>query len=250
MVLLLLFIVQKHSDDKLEIAKHIINNSLAIIPAYNEEDSVGKVVQGVRSYGLDVAVVNDQSADLTEAEAKSAGAVVLNLPVRLGAWGAIQTGLRYAIRRGYKYALTIDADGQHLPQSIPYLLAENIIDDYDVIIGSCPERVSRLRKIAWTWFRNISRAEFDDLTSGLRVYNRWSMRLMLDKRAYLFDYQDMGALLMMKKHGLKITEVPVEMSVRLKGHSRVFNNWLKVCKYMLVTSSLSASKFRQKCRKR
>lgn len=230
--------------------KSIIRQTLAIIPALNEEDSVGEVVARVRSQGLDVLVVNDQSSDQTGPEAMASGAVVLNLAVRLGAWGAIQTGFRYAIKKGYMFGLTLDADGQHLPESIPFLLTKDNIRNYDVVIGSCPGRVSPMRKLAWSWFRKISCTDFDDLTSGLRLYSRWSMRLMLDRRAYLFDYQDMGALLLLRKHGLKIREVPVMMASRESGHSRVFNNWFKVCKYMAVTTLLSASKFRQKPRKK
>lgn len=229
-------------------AKDMIKASVAIIPAYNEEESVGLVVMGVRALGMDVVVVNDQSQDLTAVKARESGAVVLDLPIRLGAWGAVQTGFRYALKQGYKYGLTIDADGQHLPESIPVLSARENMTGHDVIIGSCPERVSSLRKIAWTWFRTISSTGFDDLTSGLRIYNRRAMRLLLDKKAYLFDYQDMGALLLMKKHGLRIREVPVGMAPRQCGHSRVFSDWFKVCRYMLVTSFLSACKYRQKGR--
>lgn len=228
--------------------KDITRRTLAIIPAYNEEDSVGKVVDGVRAQGFEVLVVDDRSSDQTRIKALKSGALVLSLITRLGAWGAIQAGFRYALGNGYRYGLTLDADGQHLPESISCLLTSSNVKNYDVIIGSCPERVSRLRKVAWAWFRNISCTDYNDLTSGLRVYNRWSMRLMLSRHAYLFDYQDMGALLLLQKHGLRIKEVPVKMASRKSGHSRVFNNWFKVCNYMAVTTSLSASKFRQRRR--
>ncbi len=225
-----------------------VKKCIAIIPAHNEQGSVGRIVAGVKSLGLDVLVVDDQSSDETGKEAENSGAVVLSPAIRLGAWGAMQTGFRYAIKKGYRFGLTLDADGQHLPESIPVLLTKDNIRNFDVIIGSCPERVSRSRQFAWAWFRNISCTDFGDLTSGMRLYSRWSMRLMLDKRAYLFDYQDMGALLLLKKHGLRIKEVPVKMVPREKGHSRVFDSWFKVCKYMAVTTMLSVSKFRQKNR--
>jgi glycosyltransferase involved in cell wall biosynthesis len=230
--------------------KKIINQTLAVIPAYNEQGSVGVVVSGVRRLGMEVLVVDDNSLDRTRDEAMAGGARVLSLASRLGAWGAIQAGLRYALQNKYEYTVTLDADGQHLPETIPDLLRQDSFKEYDVIIGSCPERVSRMRRFAWTLFRRTSCTDFDDLTSGLRVYNRRAMRLLLDKSAYLFDYQDMGALLLLKKHGLRINEVPVKMLPRKIGHSRVFNNWFKVCRYMAVTTSLSASKFRQKTRKK
>ena len=240
------FIVKAYTDGKVDISEDILKSSIAIIPAYNEEISVGRVVAGIRSLGLDALVVDDQSSDETGKQAEKSGAVVLNPAVRLGAWGAIQTGFRYAIKNGYMYGVTLDADGQHLPESISDILTEENVRDYDVVIGACPARVSRLRRIAWTWFRSISSTNLGDLTSGLRLYNRWSMRLMLDNRAYLFDYQDMGALLLLKKHGLRIKEAPVQMACREAGQSRVFSSWIKVGKYMIVTTILSVSKFRQK----
>jgi len=228
--------------------KNIINQTLAVIPAYNEQGSVGWVVSGVRRLGMEVLVVDDNSLDRTREEAMAGGARVLSLASRLGAWGATQTGLRYALKTKYKYAVAMDADGQHLPETIPDLLKKGCPEKHDVIIGSCPERVSSMRKMAWSWFRRLSSTDFLDLTSGFRVYNRRSMRLLLDRRAYLFDYQDMGALLLMKKHGLRINEVPVKMLPRKIGHSKVFNSWFKVFKYMAVTSSLSACKYRQQTR--
>lgn len=228
----------------------IYNQSLVIIPAFNEEGSVGSVVSGVRKLGLKILVVDDHSTDLTMEEALDHGALVLGLASQLGSWGAIQTGLRYALKNGYHYGVTMDADGQHPPESLPALLCPENLHNFDMVIGSCPERVSSLRKIAWKWFGHISSTKFQDPTSGLRVYNRPAMQLMLDKKAYMFDYQDMGVLLLLRKHGFRIKEIPVEMLPRKIGHSRVFNSWFNVCRYMAVTSSLSACKFRQKCKRR
>jgi glycosyltransferase involved in cell wall biosynthesis len=221
-----------------------------IIPAFNEEGSVGKIVSEVRCLGLRVLVVDDHSSDFTRDEALDNGATVLTLVSRLGSWGAIQTGFRYALKNDYKYGITMDADGQHAPECISYLLCPENLKKFDVIIGSCPERVSALRKIAWKWFRRISSAKFEDLTSGMRVYNQSAMQLMLDKKAYMFDYQDMGVLLLLRKYGFRIKEVPVHMLPRKIGHSRVFDNWFKVCRYMAVTTSLSACKYRQKSKRR
>ncbi len=228
----------------------IFKQTIAIIPAYNEEVTVGEVVTEVKALGLEVLVVDDHSLDRTGVMARNRGAVVLSLSTRLGSWGAIQTGLRYALKQKRKYCLTLDADGQHPPENIPLLLKSDALQKADVVIGSCPDRVSPLRKAAWSWFRALSSTDFRDLTSGFRVYNRRAMRLLLDRRAYLFDYQDLGALLLLKKHGLRIKEIPVSMLARKHGHSRVFNSWFKVCKYMAVTSSLSICKFRQKTRDR
>lgn len=224
----------------------LLQNTLTVIPAHNEADTVGQVVAGVRALGLETLVVDDYSSDSTREEARKNGAQVLRLSAQLGAWGAIQTGLKYCLEKGYQHCITIDADGQHMPFSLLDLLQPGYIQDFDVVIGSCPKRVSWLRRLAWTWFRNLSSISQLDLTSGLRVYNRRAMYILLDKQAYMFDYQDLGVLLLLRKQGLQIKEVPVQMLPRSKGQSRVFKNWLVVCKYMAVVSSLAACKFKQK----
>ncbi len=81
--------------------------ALVIIPAFNEEGSVGKVVEEVKTQlpQVDVLVVNDGSTDLTSEIGKSMGAVVLDLPFNLGTGGAMQAGYRYAFEKGYDIAL-------------------------------------------------------------------------------------------------------------------------------------------------
>src|SRR4030043_362879 len=100
-------------------------SSLAVlIPAWNEEATVADVVSKIREVGLyDVIVINDASTDQTADRAAEAGARVLNLLVNLGAWGATQTGIRFALKKGYRQVITMDADGQHLSSEIPQLMA-------------------------------------------------------------------------------------------------------------------------------
>ncbi|TLY46911.1 MAG: glycosyltransferase, partial [Gammaproteobacteria bacterium] len=80
------------------------------MPARNEAATVAEVVRGVLAQGCcDVLVVNDASSDATAAEARAAGATVIDLPLNLGAWGATQTGMRYAQRKRYEIVVTLDA---------------------------------------------------------------------------------------------------------------------------------------------
>jgi len=82
---------------------------IALIPAYNEEATVGQIVDRVQQlWGCRVVVIDDCSADATASVASAAGATVLPLTIQLGAWGAIQTGLRYALQQGYRTAVTLD----------------------------------------------------------------------------------------------------------------------------------------------
>ena len=88
-------------------------NGIIIMPAFNEAHDITAVVQAVRQEtSLEVLVVDDASSDQTVELARQAGARVMSLSQNLGAWGAIQAGLRYACQSGFDFAMTMDADGQ------------------------------------------------------------------------------------------------------------------------------------------
>lgn len=215
---------------------------LVIIPAWNEQASVAEVVRQVRTQTVfDVLVVDDASTDQTALMARQAGARVLSLSVNLGAWGAIQAGLRLACRQGYGMVVSMDADGQHLPGTIPELIAPLRSYQADVTIGACTPRGSRARKTAWTLFRWFSGLNVQDLTSGLRAYSAPAAGLLASSRASLLDYQDVGVLLMLSKAGLRIREVQVKMQPRRHGPSKIFSSWFKVAEYMLLTMILCFS---------
>ncbi len=220
-------------------------SSLAVlIPAWNEEATVADVVSKIREVGLyDVIVINDASTDQTADRAAAAGARVLSLPVNLGAWGATQTGIRFALKKGYKQVITMDADGQHLSSAIPHLLAPITAGNADMVIGSCIERGSHARKIAWRFFRGITGLEIEDLTSGFRAYDLPAMKILASKKATLLEYQDIGVLLLLMHSGLRIQEVQVPMQLRLSGSSKIFSSWFKVAEYLLLTLILCTSHF-------
>ena len=110
---------------------------LVIIPAYNEEDSIRKTVEGLRKAcpDVDYIIVNDGSGDATERVCREQGFPLLNLPVNLGLAGAFQAGMRYAYDRGYECALQFDGDGQHDPLYIRNL--KGLLDKgFDIVILS------------------------------------------------------------------------------------------------------------------
>src|SRR6185503_17206636 len=94
-----------------------------VVPAHNEGATVADVVTRVRALGLDCVVIDDASADDTAGRAAAAGARALRLPVNLGVGGALRTGFRYGVERGYDTVIQCDGDGQHPPEQIPGLLA-------------------------------------------------------------------------------------------------------------------------------
>jgi glycosyltransferase involved in cell wall biosynthesis len=222
---------------------------LVVIPALNEADCIGDVITQARAYpGVHVLVIDDGSMDNTAAVALLHGASVVSAPLWQGAWGAIQTGIRFAVRNGYSGVVTMDADGQHEPGYLPQLIAA--AKDADVVIAACPSRGSRMRHVAWTYFRFLTGLSFDDLTSGFRYYNARACRLLAREEATLLDYQDIGVLLLLRRADLRIAEVAVAMNPRKSGASRVFSSWWTVGRYMAETSLLCLARWNQPSKKR
>jgi glycosyltransferase involved in cell wall biosynthesis len=222
---------------------HINKSLLVIIPARNEEIALGGVIQGIQSsLSCDIVVVDDVSSDSTVDVARKAGAHVVPLTVHLGSWGAVQAGMRYALKKEYEIVATIDGDGQHTPSTVPLLLEYMLQTKIDVVIGSYIKRGSWLRKLAWRVFQVITGLDIKDLTSGLRIYNKKAISLLASPDATLLDYQDLGVLLLLQREGLRIAESPCMMYPRVSGHSRIFSTWMEVLKYMLHTLLLSFSR--------
>jgi glycosyltransferase involved in cell wall biosynthesis len=199
---------------------------LVVIPALNEEDSVGDVVKqvGVVLPDAHIVVVDDGSTDRTRAVAMSAGADVISLPFNLGVGGALRAGFRYAVRYGYHVAVQVDADGQHDPAEIPTLLAA--LDGADLVIGArfagageYPVRGARklaMRVLAHLLSRQTS-ALLSDTTSGFRAFNRATIETFAREYAAEYLGDTVEALIIAAKAGLRVTQVPVKMRPRTAG---------------------------------
>src|SRR4051812_40766489 len=111
---------------------------VAIVPAMNEEENVGRVIDELRAFdpALDVVVVDDGSLDRTSQVARDHGARVLRLPFNLGIGGAVQTGFRYAFEHDYDLAVRLDGDGQHLATELPKILRPVVDGEADVVVGT------------------------------------------------------------------------------------------------------------------
>lgn len=224
---------------------------LVVIPARNEERTVGAVISDIRArHRCCVVVVDDASDDRTAAVAAAAGAAVLKLPFSMGAWCATQAGMRYARKHNYSFVVTMDADGQHHARSVGKIINAVQSGEVDVAVGACPHRLSPAKRLAWAYFRALTRLSIRDFTSGLRAYNRTAINVLSRRYASLLDYQDIGVLMLLQREGLSIREVPVTMSARQAGHSRVFSSWFVVAKYMIQTSVLCLSRLGPRTRKR
>lgn len=108
--------------------------TLAVIPCYNEEATIGSVVLKAKQYVDEVVVVDDGSIDDSTRVAEYAGATVLSHGDNKGYGAAIKSGFRYAREKDFDYVITLDGDGQHNPDEIPAVL-ENITNGHDISVG-------------------------------------------------------------------------------------------------------------------
>jgi glycosyltransferase involved in cell wall biosynthesis len=209
--------------DELE-APRRYSSLLVILPAHDEEEHVGGVVRGVLAAlpGADVLVVDDGSRDRTAAEARRSGARVASLPVNLGYGAALQTGYKYAVRRGYELVAQIDADGQHSASDLPRLLHCLEESQADVVIGSRfldrdgHYKPSAARKLGMSLFARLvsatTRSQVTDSTSGLQVM-QGSVARFFCSEIYPQDYPDADILILLLRSGFRVTEVPVRMQL-------------------------------------
>jgi glycosyltransferase involved in cell wall biosynthesis len=204
--------------------------TLAIVPALNEDQSVGRVVDEIRAFdpNVEVVVIDDGSTDRTAAVAAARGAHVIRLPFNLGIGGAMQTGFRYAFERGFDVAVQIDGDGQHDPSELPKLLGPLREGDADMVVGSRflgprSYRAPFFRRVgiavfAWT-ISLVARRRVTDTTSGFRAVNRRGIALFAAD--YPHDYPEVEATVMVIRHALRLLEVPVTMRGRETGRSSI-----------------------------
>jgi glycosyltransferase involved in cell wall biosynthesis len=202
---------------------------LAIVPAFNEEDSIAQVVSEIQAAGsgIDVLVVDDGSSDQTAQRAEAAGARVARLPFNVGIGGAVQTGYRMAWAEGYDIACQVDGDGQHPADQLPRLL-EGVSGGANYVVGSrfieqTEYRASRSRRsgmivLSWVVSRIVGK-RVTDTTSGFRAADRSAICLFAGH--YPHDYPEVEALVMAARDGLSVAEVSVDMRDRMAGRSSI-----------------------------
>jgi len=193
-----------------------------LLPAYNEEESIGATIREIRQLYPDyeVLVVDDGSTDNTRDEAVRAGANVMRHPHNIGNGAAIKTGLRYA---SGDWILMMDADGQHKPIDIARLIQHK--DEYDMVVGA------RTKGSKTSWHRDLANFlynrlatyvttfKIDDLTSGFRLVKNTRVSKFIYLLPNTFSYPSTITMAYLRS-GLSIKYVPIQTLAR-KGKSKI-----------------------------
>jgi glycosyltransferase involved in cell wall biosynthesis len=200
---------------------------LIVVPAWNEEFTVGETVREIRAATpeIPVLVVSDGSTDDTVHMARHAGARVLVLPFRLGVGGAMRAGFRYAVSNGYDVAVQVDADGQHDPRQVPALLDE--LGEAEVVIGArfCERgdsyRVRGPRRWAMVVLSKVlsrlTKTRLTDATSGFKATGGQALPLFAEHYPDEYLGDTVESLVIAARAGCAVTQVPTRMRPRRGG---------------------------------
>ena len=151
---------------------------VVLIPTYNNEKTLKQVIDSVRLYSPNVMVVNDGSTDSTaEILSKEEGIHIVSYENNRGKGYALKTGLREAINLGYKYAITIDSDGQHYADDIPVFINEIKENPKSLLVGArnlqaenMPSKNTFANKFSNFWYKVETGITLSDTQSGFRLY--------------------------------------------------------------------------------
>lgn len=216
---------------------------LVIIPAYNEETTILRVIEKLKKDcpRADYVVINDCSTDDTLCKLEDGHASYLNLPLNLGIGGGVQIGYKYALKNGYDIAVQIDGDGQHDTQYLETVVEPIEKGEANIVIGSrfiTKEgfQSSGMRRLGICFLSGLIHlccgTKVQDVTSGFRAVDRAGIKLYA--KDYPVDYPEPEAIVKASVLGMKIKEVPVVMKEREAGKSSI--SAFKSVYYMIKVS--------------
>ena len=210
-------------------------NTLVIVPAYNEQDSIVPVIEEIMATGFPFVVVDDGSNDKTRNNAISAGARTISLPFNAGVGGSLKCGFQYAVTHGYAAVIQCDADGQHPTKDFESLIDHANSHSSHLVIGSRftdhigAMQVSKPRKLAMQMLsrvaKGMSQVEVTDTTSGFRLI----AQPLLGQFAQRFPGYYLGdtfeALNVAALNNYSVSQISVPFSNRTHGSSSASNSY-------------------------
>lgn len=212
--------------------------TLAIVPAYNEQDNIVSTIEDLKKNAseVDFIIIDDGSSDSTLNICKDRNYNVVSLPINLGLAGAFQTGMQYAQRHNYDYAIQFDADGQHSAAFIRPMIDLAEKENLDIVIGSRfkTQKKSKtdLRMIGSILITRMilytTKARISDPTSGMRLFNKRMIKLFASETDFSPEPDTIAHV---ARGGAKIGEIQVDMRERIAGES--YLNVTKSISYML-----------------
>lgn len=195
---------------------------LAVIPTYNNEKTLARVIDDVRRYCADVLVVNDGSTDATADIIAAAGVGAISYAPNRGKGYALRTALRYAAEHGFRYMLTIDSDGQHFASDIPTFIEESRKTPDTLLVGArnlradnMPGKNTFANRFSNFWFRVETGIRLEDTQSGFRLYPVQRMEGMrFVTRRYEFEVE---VLVRAAWRGIGVRNIPIGVFYPEKG---------------------------------
>jgi glycosyltransferase involved in cell wall biosynthesis len=220
----------------------------ALIPTFNEASHIAQVVEGARQHVESVIVIDDGSSDGTAELARNAGAFCIESPSNCGKAAALRRGFIHASAQNFTHAITLDGDGQHLPQDIPALLRVARETEAELVIGARPfDRVLMPRAryysntIGSRWASALVGREIKDSQSGFRLFRLETLnRIKLRSRRYEFE---MEVLIKMGRAGCTIAHAPIHMvydNGQARSKMKPVRDTVHICLWSLAFRFLGA----------
>jgi len=212
-----------------------------IIPAYNEEKTIGDVVKKVKPLVTEVVVVDDCSRDDTFNISKREGAITLRHLINRGQGASLQTGIEYALGRGADCLVHFDADGQFLAEEIKDLTGPIITGEADVVLGSrFLEKKSEIPRLKKYFIMPLARLvnqiflgiSLTDPQSGFRALSRAASEKIIIRQDRMAHCSEILSKIYANK--LRLKEVPT--SVVYHDFGQRLSGGFKIIKELLIGS--------------
>ena len=222
-----------------------LKNTIVIIPTYNNASTVGDVINRTLSFGFTVMVVNDGSTDNTpEILAQFPEIRVIHFPTNKGKGAALKAGLKTATQEGFRYAITLDSDGQHFPEDIPVFLREIEKTPDALLVGArnlqadnMPGKNSFANKFSNFWYRIETGKKMEDTQSGYRLY---PLEKIKNLRLFTGKYEfELEVIVQSAWKGVNVRNVPIRVYYPPEGE-RVshFHPWRDFTRISLLNTVL------------
>ncbi|MBZ5615614.1 MAG: glycosyltransferase family 2 protein [Acidobacteriia bacterium] len=220
----------------------------ALIPAFNEAPYIANVVKGTQPHVEQVVVIDDGSSDETAQVARAAGATCLRSETNCGKASALRTGIAFARDQNFTHVITLDGDGQHLPEDVPAMLRVAEQTGADLVIGARSfdrARMPRARYYSNTIGSRLASAlvgcEIRDSQSGFRLFRLDKLReTKLRSRSYELE---MEILIKMARSGCTIAHAPVHMVYdhgQARSKMKPVRDTISICLWSLAFRFLGA----------